>query len=165
MATISYHDRAVTFQNAKIEAASTEAGKAYAGAKGALKAAFATYRVEKGGVDAAQMAKDLFKTESTQQKAAKKFAEWLKKPAEEQKESSEDAAGALKEAAVRFEAQFEASKLSEKVMDARAAKKAFKAATCELLSAGKDATQLQAELAGLHAKTVGKVAYWAKKFA
>ncbi len=159
----SYRDLAAQFQQAKTTAAATEAGAAFSAARGLLKGAFASYRVEKGGVDSKGVSERFFKNESAQEKANRKMNEWLKKPVEQEEKADGKAEERFVAAAGDFESAFLASTKSEEVMAARAAKKAFKAETLTQLKAGKTVEELQKELDGLSAKTIAKVAYWSLK--
>lgn len=159
----TFRDLAAQFQQAKTAAGATEPGAAFSAARGELKGAFASYRVEKGGVDVKDAAERFFKNESAQEKASRKMNEWLKKPLEQEEKADGKAEERFASAAVQFEAAFLACTKSEELMAARAAKKAFKAETFAQLKAGKSVEELQKELDGLSLKTVSKVAYWSSK--
>jgi len=154
----SYFDAASRYQQAKIAERETLADASFVAAKGQLKTAFASYRVDHQ-VNPSQLAKTHFTDASVQEKATRKFTEWMKK----QPQAAPNAKS-LAEASPEFEKAYLASKESEPVMAARAAKREFKQLTKTRLTSGEPVETLTVELASLSDKTRAKVAYWATKF-
>lgn len=153
-----YFTLASTFQQTKIAAGETPAGAAFTGAKGQLKTAFAAYLGDRVAVDLSQLVKENFKEAAAQDKATKKFTDWLKKQPEAQNSEISFA-----DACANFEKTYLASLESEPVLAARAAKKALKQATQVRFTAGESVETITGELTGLNAKTIAKIAYWAAK--